>query len=50
MKKLRLNADALAVESFTPGDANAQGSVPANAFFATRPAACDPFSLPPRCS
>jgi hypothetical protein len=50
MKKLRLDADRLEVESFTPGDANGQtGAVP-NEFFATRPEVCDPFSLPPRCS
>jgi hypothetical protein len=51
MKKLKLQAEALAVESFSAGDANAQaGTVAANALFATRPEVCDPFTLPPRCS
>ena len=50
MKKLRLDADRLAVESFSPGDANGQGTVPANELFATRPQVCDPFTLPPRCA
>ena len=51
MKKLRLDTDGLAVESFTPGDVNGQISgVPANEFFATRPQVCDPFTLPPRCA
>ena len=51
MKKLRLNADELAVESFAAGDADGtMGTVQANELFATRPQACDPFSLPPRCS
>jgi hypothetical protein len=50
MKKLRLDAGRLAVESFTPRDVNGQGAVPANELFATRPQACDPFTLPPRCS
>lgn len=51
MKKPKLQLDALAVESFTPGDANGQaGAAPANELFATRPQACDPFTLPPRCT
>jgi hypothetical protein len=51
MKKLRLDADRLAVESFALGDDNGRtGNVPANDFFATRPQACDPFTLPPRCA
>jgi hypothetical protein len=51
MKKLRLDVDGLAVESFAAGDGNGpMGTVQANEFLATRPEACDPFSLPPRCS
>jgi hypothetical protein len=50
MKKLRLDTAGLAVESFTPGDANGHINVPANEFFATRPQVCDPFTLPPRCA
>ena len=48
MKKLRLDADRLSVESFQTGDGDRQ--TPAYDLLATRPAACDPFSLPPRCS
>lgn len=49
MKKLRLRVDALAVESFTTAlSQGPQGTV--NGLEATRPGACDPFSLPPRCS
>jgi hypothetical protein len=51
MKKLKLQVEELAVESFSAGEANGQaGTVEANALLATRPGACDPFSLPPRCS
>lgn len=51
MKKLKLHVDALAVESFAAGDCDGPvEAVPANEFFATRPEACDPFSVPPRCS
>jgi hypothetical protein len=49
MKKLRLDTDRLAVESFA-AEASAPGAPPANGLFATRPGVCDPFSLPPRCS
>lgn len=49
MKKLRLDVDRLAVESFAADDANGQ-TVPANELFATRPQVCDPFTLPPRCA
>ena len=48
MKKLRLDIDRLAVELFQPDEAD--GAPRAHELFATRPAACDPFSLPPRCS
>lgn len=48
MKKLRLQAEALEVESFPTG-ADGQGDTAAE-FFATRPQVCDPFTLPPRCS
>ena len=48
MKKLRLDVDRLAVESFQPDEAD--GAARARDLFATRPEACDPFSLPPRCS
>jgi hypothetical protein len=48
MKRLRLQADALTVESFSPG-ADEQGSA-ALEFLATRPQVCDPFTLPPRCA
>lgn len=53
MKKLKLNVDALAVESFQPGEAaTSPGTVEGHdaVFAATRPQACDPFSLPPRCA
>jgi hypothetical protein len=51
MKKLKLQMETLAVESFAADDADGQaGTVQAHAFLATRPEACDPFSLPPRCS
>lgn len=46
MKTLRLQVDTLEVESFSPGAEEAT----AIDFLATRPQACDPFSLPPRCS
>ena len=50
-KKLKLRVDALAVESFAAGDARGpRGTVQANEVPATWPAACDPFSVPPRCS
>jgi hypothetical protein len=49
MKKLRLEIDRLAVESFTPRDVNGQGTVPANEFFATRPQVCDPLTVAPHC-
>ncbi|HEU4884508.1 MAG TPA: hypothetical protein VFT45_19795 [Longimicrobium sp.] len=45
MKKLRLDVDGLAVESFTAGDVNGQM---ANAFF-TRPGVCDPLTVAPHC-
>ncbi|HEX6367870.1 MAG TPA: hypothetical protein VF006_02980 [Longimicrobium sp.] len=51
MRKLKLQADALAVESFAAGDASGQaGTAKANELFATRPEVCDPFTLPPRCA
>lgn len=51
MKKLKLQVEALAVESFAADDADGQaGTVQAHELFATRPQACDPFSVPPRCS
>jgi hypothetical protein len=47
MQKLKLQMDALEVQSFATGDADA----PVQAReAATWPAACDPFSAPPRCS
>lgn len=51
MKKLELRIESLAVQSFATGDAEVQiGTVAAHEALATRPAACDPFSVPPRCS
>ncbi|WP_420125679.1 hypothetical protein [Longimicrobium sp.] len=51
MKKLKLQLETLAVESFTADRADGQaGTVQAHELFATRPEVCDPFSLPPRCS
>jgi hypothetical protein len=51
MKKLRLRLDALAVESFTTALAGGpEGTVQGFDLAATRPGACDPFSLPPRCA
>lgn len=51
MKTLTLQLDALAVQSFSTGEADGQiGTVEAREMLATRPQACDPFSLPPRCS
>lgn len=47
MNRLRLDIDRLAVESFQPEEADAGR---AQELFATHPAACDPFSVPPRCS
>ncbi|HEU0302875.1 MAG TPA: hypothetical protein VFR37_25665 [Longimicrobium sp.] len=48
MKRLKLQAEALEVESFPTG-ADDRGDT-ALEFLATRPQVCDPFSLPPRCS
>lgn len=45
MKKLRLDAGAVAVESFPTADEGAQ----ARELFATRPQVCDPLTLPPHC-
>lgn len=51
MKKLTLQVDSLTVQSFPTGDADGQiGTVLAHEAEATRPGACDPFSLPPRCA
>lgn len=77
MKKLRLDIDGLAVESFQTGEtATTLGTVDGHfartcaydsctpypslhntrcgctpaVFAATRPEACDPFTLPPRCN
>ena len=51
MEKLTLRPEARVVESFAAGDADPQaGSVQAHELFATRLAACDPFSGPPRCA
>ncbi|HST60875.1 MAG TPA: hypothetical protein VLK84_19390 [Longimicrobium sp.] len=51
MKKLDLRIESLAVQSFATGDAEGQaGTVQAYEALATWPAACDPFSQPPRCS
>lgn len=47
MKKLRLDVDRVAVESFPTAEGGAQVR---DLFAATRPEACDPFTLPPRCS
>jgi hypothetical protein len=44
MKKLRLDAGALAVESFAAIEVPA-----ANGFFATRPQVCDPVTVAPHC-
>ncbi|HEX2077896.1 MAG TPA: hypothetical protein VHG08_09310 [Longimicrobium sp.] len=49
MKKLKLQAEALEVESFPTGKEQG-GTAQSVELFATRPQACDPFSLPPRCS
>ena len=46
MKKLRLDADRLAVESFqTAGDRQ----TPAHDLLATRPGVCDPVTTHPQC-
>jgi hypothetical protein len=51
MKKLTLQLDALEVESFTTALAEGpEGTVQGFDLAATRPGACDPFSLPPRCA
>jgi hypothetical protein len=51
MKKLELRMESLAVQSFATGDAEEKtGTVQAHEAIATWPAACDPFSQPPRCS
>jgi hypothetical protein len=78
MRKLTLNVDALAVESFQTGETQEAlgtveghfavtcahdsctpypslhntrcGCTPVFEAAATRPQACDPFSLPPRCA
>ncbi|HYW12644.1 MAG TPA: hypothetical protein VE871_11835 [Longimicrobium sp.] len=51
MKKLDLRIESLAVQSFATGHAEGQpGTVQAREALATWPAACDPFSKPPRCS
>lgn len=51
MKKLKLKADTLAVETFPTGNADGYaGTVQACELFGTRPEICDPFTLPPRCA
>lgn len=49
-RTLKLRIDTLAVQSFTTGPAGGRARGDAHPFLATRPAACDPFTLPPRCS
>ena len=50
VRTLKLRIDMLAVQSFTTGPAVGQTRGDALPFLATRPAACDPFTLPPRCA
>ncbi len=51
MKKLDLRIESLAVQSFATGDPERPiGTVQAHEALATWAAACDPFSVPPRCS
>lgn len=48
---MKLQADTLAVETFSTGETDGRaGTVQACEMFATRPGACDPFTLPPRCA
>ena len=49
MKKMTLQVDALAVETFATGDAKGANST-VHALLATRPQVCDPLTLPPRCA
>jgi hypothetical protein len=51
MRKLKLQVENLAVESFPTGETDGQaGTGEAREMFATRPQVCDPFTLPPRCA
>lgn len=51
MKKMKLEAETLSVETFSIGDTGERaGTVQACEMLATRPGVCDPFSLPPRCA
>ena len=51
MRKLKLQVDNIAVESFPTGETDGQiGAAEARERFATRPEVCDPFTLPPRCA
>lgn len=50
MEKLKLRMDALEVQSFPIGDADGPIGTVHGLEDATRPAACDPFSVPPRCA
>lgn len=50
MQKLKLQMDALEVQSFATGDADGPAGTVQAREAATWPAACDPFSKPPRCS
>jgi hypothetical protein len=51
MKKMTLQVDSLAVQSFPTGETDGQiGTAEAREMLATRPGVCDPFTLPPRCA
>jgi hypothetical protein len=51
MRKLKLQVENVAVESFATGESDGQiGTAEARELFATRPQVCDPFTLPPRCA